>query len=83
MCAEKAPSDCHRSTLVTRNLNEKGYEVEYILSDSTLQSQKQLEEELVSCYFPNQNQMDLFGMYDQEKVLIDKHMSYVVIKLLV
>lgn len=72
MCAEKAPSDCHRSTLVTRKLSERGYDVAHILSDGTLQSQKELEEELVSCYFPDQNQMDLFGMHEQEEILIDK-----------
>ena len=30
MCAEKAPKDCHRSTLVARALKDKGYEVKHI-----------------------------------------------------
>lgn len=72
MCAEKAPSDCHRSTLVTRSLSERGYKVWHILSDGSLQSQTQLEQELVACYFPDQNQIDLFGVHENEAFLIDK-----------
>ncbi len=72
MCAEKAPSDCHRSTLVTRALYEKGYEVQHILCDGTLQTQDELEKELLNYYFPNQNQIDLFGIHEQEEKLIEK-----------
>jgi len=61
MCAEKAPGDCHRSTLVARTLKEKGYKVWHILWDGTLQSQEELEEEIIEYYFPYRGQLDLFG----------------------
>lgn len=60
MCAEKAPSDCHRSTLVARTLMERGYKVWHILWDGTLQSQEALEEEIINRYFPYREQLDLF-----------------------
>lgn len=72
MCAEKAPSDCHRSTLVSRALSERGYEVRHILWDGSIQTQEELEKELLKCYFPNQNQIDLFGMHEKEELLIHK-----------
>lgn len=74
MCAEKAPSDCHRSTLVTRALYERGYEILHILWDGSVQTQEELEKELLKCYFPNQNQIDLFGMHEKEELLI--HEAY-------
>ena len=47
MCAEKSPSDCHRSTLVARALSIRGYTIYHILFDGSLQSQEDLEEELL------------------------------------
>lgn len=61
MCAEKAPSDCHRSTLVARALKERGYEVQHILWNGQIETQKELEKELLDKYFPNRNQIDLFA----------------------
>lgn len=60
MCAEKMPSNCHRSTLVARALKENGYKVCHILWDGTLQSQEALEEEIIEHYFPDRHQLDLF-----------------------
>lgn len=71
MCAEKAPSDCHRSTLVARALMEKGYRVWHILWDGTLQSQEQLEEEIVNRYFPCREQINLFQA-DEPHYYIDR-----------
>lgn len=62
MCAEKAPSDCHRSTLVARALKEKGYEVHHILWDGTIETQEMLETSLLDKYFPTREQIDLFGI---------------------
>ena len=62
MCAEKAPKDCHRSTLVARALKDKGYEVKHILSDGQIETQEQLELKLLDQYFPERNQIDLFEM---------------------
>lgn len=64
MCAEKAPWDCHRSTLVARALMEKGYEVWHILSDGSLMSQEKLQEEIVNRYFPDRHQVNLFEIED-------------------
>ena len=60
MCAEKAPSECHRSTLVGRALQDRGYEVHHILHDGLLQTQTQLEAELLECYYPKDHQLALF-----------------------
>ena len=62
MCAEKSPSDCHRSTLVARALKEKGYEVHHILWDGTIETQEMLETSLLDKYFPMREQIDLFGI---------------------
>lgn len=64
MCAEKQPSDCHRSTLVARALMERGYKVWHILWDGTLQSQEELEEEIINRYFPYREQLDLFQIQE-------------------
>lgn len=64
MCAEKAPSDCHRSTLVARALAEKGYIIWHILFDGSLQSQEVLEDELLKRYFPERGQIGLFEVED-------------------
>lgn len=72
MCAEKAPSDCHRSTLVGRALSERGYEVEHILYDGTLQSHRALEDEILERYYPETNQIDLFGYHNRSKALLEK-----------
>lgn len=62
MCAEKAPWDCHRSTLVARTLMENGYEVWHILWDGSLMSQEALQDEIINRYFPNRAQVDLFEL---------------------
>ena len=46
LCAEKDPINCHRSTLVARAFYERGYDVEHILYDGRLESQKALEERM-------------------------------------
>lgn len=61
MCAEKAPSDCHRSTLVGRALAFRGYKMYHILHDGHLQTQRDLEKELLEKYFPNHPQLNLFN----------------------
>lgn len=68
MCAEKSPSDCHRSTLVARALIEKGYKVHHILWDGTIETQEQLEEKLLDKYFPAREQIDLFDMALEDQV---------------
>lgn len=69
MCAEKSPSDCHRSTLVARALSIRGYTVYHILFDGSLQSQEDLEEELLKRYFPERGQIGLFEAEDPDYYL--------------
>jgi len=47
MCSEKHPLDCHRCLLVARALAAKGLAVQHILSDGSLVSQAEIEEELL------------------------------------
>jgi uncharacterized protein (DUF488 family) len=59
MCAEKNPVDCHRSILVSRNLEKYGISVKHILADGSLECHKQTEENLIDRYFPYRNQISL------------------------
>ena len=68
MCAEKAPKDCHRSTLVARALKERGYDVQHILSNGTVETQDQLEKQLLEQYFPESSQMNLFDISKTDKI---------------
>lgn len=71
MCAEKAPGDCHRSTLVGRALRDRGYDIYHILYDGHLQTQSDLEEALLERHFPEQPQLDLFNR-PHKRQLINK-----------
>lgn len=68
MCAEKAPRDCHRSTLVGRALKERGYEVKHILPDGQFETQEALEAELLAEYFPDKSQLHLFNTSPLEEL---------------
>ena len=48
MCAEREPLDCHRTILVSRELERAGVPVTHILSDGTLESHRQAMERLAS-----------------------------------
>lgn len=47
MCAENEPLNCHRTLLVARALNERGVQVEHILSDGRLESHRHAMERLL------------------------------------
>lgn len=38
MCAEKEPLDCHRTILVARELDKRGFAIRHILSDGSVES---------------------------------------------
>lgn len=61
MCTEKDPFDCHRAIMVARGFDLKGIEVQHILPDGTVITQKQLDTRLLDKYFPDRNQMSLFS----------------------
>jgi uncharacterized protein (DUF488 family) len=41
MCSEKDPLECHRTLLVSKSLVERGFEIEHILADGTLETHDQ------------------------------------------
>jgi uncharacterized protein (DUF488 family) len=61
MCAEKDPTDCHRSTLVARKFAEMGYEVRHILHDGTLETHAHMEQRMKEEFCEPVDQIDLFG----------------------
>lgn len=58
MCAEKDPLDCHRTVLVSRNLDCQGINILHILSDGSLETQAEAAARLVKKFGFNQD--DLF-----------------------
>ncbi len=60
MCAEKNPSDCHRSILVARAFSDRGHEVIHIMPNGETRTQCDVELELLEHYFPNRDQESLF-----------------------
>lgn len=74
ICAEKNPSNCHRSTLVGRELSKLGYLVNHIRADGSLETQRELELEILEEYCPTTNQIDLFqGENKESKRLEDAY----------
>ncbi|MDR1136013.1 MAG: DUF488 domain-containing protein [Clostridiales Family XIII bacterium] len=65
MCAEKDPATCHRSIMVSRVFSECGYCIKHILADGKTEGQDDIETQLLDKYFPNRNQLTLWGE-DQE-----------------
>ncbi|WP_297420825.1 DUF488 family protein [Clostridium sp.] len=71
--AMQDPIRCHRSILVGRSLREHGFIVQHILDDYSLASQENLEENILSKYFSNRNQLtidSLLGNDLSEKEMI-------------
>ncbi|MEG0012998.1 MAG: DUF488 domain-containing protein [Cellulosilyticaceae bacterium] len=64
ICAEKDPSDCHRSTLVGRELSKVGYKVNNIRYDGVIEEHSVLEERIIEEYCPSSHQIDLFQEED-------------------
>ncbi|MGI6307195.1 MAG: DUF488 family protein [Dethiobacteria bacterium] len=61
MCAEKDPINCHRTILVTRSFHDAGYKVKHLLPNNGMVTQEDIENRLLDKYFPNRNQITLFG----------------------
>ena len=60
MCAEKKPSECHRTILVARAFSDRGYEITHLMPDDESITQKDVEQELLEKYFPDRAQVSLF-----------------------
>ncbi|WP_449419312.1 DUF488 domain-containing protein [Phormidium nigroviride] len=72
MCAEKDPITCHRTILVCRELTKLNVQIAHILSDSSLESQEQLEKRLLSKFNKGKDldgpiQLSLFELEPQFK----------------
>ena len=61
MCAEKDPYNCHRCIMVSRFLQEYGFEIIHIVGHNQFVSQKEIEDRLINEYFPEHNQYSLFS----------------------
>ncbi len=72
MCAEKDPLNCHRSIMIGRELLKIGFNVQNILSNGNLQSQKEIENRLIDLYFKERNQISIFSNEESEQELIEK-----------
>ncbi|MFZ7132469.1 MAG: DUF488 family protein [Eubacteriales bacterium] len=59
MCAEKDPSACHRTIMVTREFHKLGYHIKNILENGKYETQENIEQKLVEHYFPKRNQISL------------------------
>ena len=60
MCAEKNPAMCHRTIMIAREFAKEGYEVIHILPGHCIITQVEVEDEMVSEYFPKTNQLSMF-----------------------
>ena len=72
MCAEKDPFNCHRTILVSRAFYNAGYKVVHLLPDNCKVTQEDIEARLLKEYFPNWNQIPLFGEPVSEQEYINK-----------
>ena len=61
MCAEKDPINCHRTILIARNLDKKGFEVKHILATEETCEQKEIDSRLLEKYCPHRSQISLFN----------------------
>ncbi|MCR5138049.1 MAG: DUF488 domain-containing protein [Oscillospiraceae bacterium] len=60
MCAEKKPSECHRTILVARAFCDKGHKITHIMANGESVTQHDVEQEILQKYFPNREQGSLF-----------------------
>ncbi|MGG5461563.1 DUF488 family protein [Clostridium sp. B9] len=64
--AMQEPIRCHRSILVGRELDKKGFEVKHILHDYSLANQEDIENMLLDKYFKERNQLTLDSLLGNE-----------------
>ena len=67
MCTEKDPFDCHRAIMVGRGFELDNIQVNHILQNGKLQSQQELNERLLDCFFPDRGQLSLNFNDEKEK----------------
>lgn len=60
MCAEKDPYNCHRCIMVSRFLKDYDYEIYHIIGHNLIVTQEEIENRLISEYYPMRNQYSIF-----------------------
>jgi uncharacterized protein (DUF488 family) len=65
--AMQDPIRCHRSIMVGRYLNEKGFDVKYILHEGDLVNQDYIEEDLLNKYFSDRDQLSIDSLLGTDK----------------
>lgn len=85
LCAEKDPASCHRACMVTREFAKAGIHVVH-LSPGAEETQTKLEVRLLEAYFPERDQLTLFGspktdaeLLDEAYALRNKEIGYAII----
>lgn len=83
MCSESEPLDCHRFSMVSVGLENDGFDVKHILSNKTIKTQSELENDLLNQFEKKLPQNNLFDsnvtIEDQLKVayrLKNKEIGY-------
>ena len=61
MCSEKDPITCHRSIMIGKAFFNNGVSINHILSDGRIITQSEIETRLVDMYYPDRDQLTLFG----------------------
>lgn len=61
MCSEKDPITCHRTIMVGKAFFDKGISINHILSDGQITTQSDIEIRLLDMYYPDRDQLTLFG----------------------
>lgn len=73
MCAEKRPETCHRNIMVARFFHTQGYDIKNILADGNYADQKEIEAILVDKYFPDRDQLSLFGDVSWDDMVVQSY----------
>ena len=66
MCAEGAPLDCHRFSMISVYLDKQGIEVKHIMKDGSLKTNKEIESDLLLLHRKKLPESDLFDTITKE-----------------
>lgn len=66
MCAEAEPLSCHRFSMITPVLKERGWDIYHIMKDKQVTSQEQLERDLLTEFAASLN-YDLFDPHSPDE----------------
>ena len=65
--AMQEPIRCHRSIMLGKYLNEKGFDVKYIMHEGNIVNQDYIEENLLNKYFSDRNQLSIDSLLGTDK----------------